>query len=43
MRDPGLLIKPEEMIANNVYICRFIRRPAAEDGLNFIREESGKI
>jgi len=30
------------MTANNVYSCRFISRPAAEDGLNFIRKESGK-
>ncbi|HUI67205.1 MAG TPA: TIGR04283 family arsenosugar biosynthesis glycosyltransferase [Nitrospirota bacterium] len=30
------------MIANNVYSGGFIRRPAAEDGLNFIREYSRK-
>lgn len=39
MRDPGLLIKPEEIIANNVFRCRFMRKPAVEDGLNFIRKE----
>ncbi len=40
MRDPWLLIKLEEMTADNVYSCTWSGRLAAEDGPNFIRKGS---
>jgi hypothetical protein len=43
MRTPGILLNLEEITANNVYSCKFIRRPAVEVGLNFIGERSENL